>query len=297
MKGRLGFKAFWILLSVALLIMGVLAMSGCVTTTGTAMESHKKGMETITEDEYMVPKKPVDRHYIGAAWSKQFGPVEDPTIGDIRTKKERSLNNVQQDYAFNRGIALGGQLIAGPQGEVGVQGGSIEKAKLEGVEIISAVSLADIPFEPKVPYITEALRLANFKIKDEKSAKAGLNVSAGNVVGTGTATVETGAQARRGTEGEGLVVAYKLHTIDMGSYSKQDSGNKPLELEKNIDFSQANMVVKARLHVIEPGASKSLPRNLLWACVRADAMSRDMVAAWLVEMKSLDPNHHPFLLR
>jgi len=41
--------------------------------------------------------------------------------------------------------------------------------------------------------------------------------------------------------------------------------------------------------MIEPGASKSLPRNLLWSCPRAEATSRDMVAAWIVEIRPTDP--------
>jgi hypothetical protein len=47
--------------------------------------------------------------------------------------------------------------------------------------------------------------------------------------------------------------------------------------------------VKARLVTIEPGSGKSLPRSILWACQKADALSRNMVAAWLVDIKSTDP--------
>jgi len=273
----------------ALLMAAVLIPAGCVSTSGTALESHKKGIETLTEKEYFIPKKPVDRHYIGSAWSKQFGPVEDPTAADIRIKKEKSFNNVQQDFAYNLGIGLGGQSIVGPTAQVGAQGASINKAALEGVEIITPVSLADIPFELKTPYVTEALRLANFRMKEEKSSKAGIQGSVGLEVGTATALAEVGSQARRGTEGDGLVVAYKLHMIDPNTYTKQDSGNISLELGKVVDFSKASLFAKTRLHIIEPGASKSLPRNLLWSCDRADAKSRDMVAAWIVELKSTDP--------
>ncbi len=265
-----------------------LLFSGCVSTGGTAMETHKKGMESVTEEEYVVPKKPVDRHFIGSAWSKQFGPVEDPGVADIRVKKEKSFSGVQQDFAYNRGIALGGTPAAAPvQGEIGLQGGSIEKSKLGGLEIITPVNIGDVPFEPEIPYITEALRLANFKISDEKSNKAQINAGVGSVVGNAVATAEVGSQARRGTEGDGLVVAYKLHKIDMDTYTKKDTGNLKLALDKTEE--QSGMIVKAKYKTIEPGASKSLPRNLVWACARADAMSRDMVAAWLIELKSTDP--------
>jgi hypothetical protein len=274
---------------ITMLLMAAMIFTGCVSTSGTAMESHRKGIEGVTEKEYFIPKKPVDRHYIGCAWSKQFGPVEDPSTADIRIKKERSFNNVQQDFAFNLGIGLGGQSIIGPGGQVGASGGSIKKAAMEGVEIIAAVSLADIPFELKTPYITEALRLANFKMKEEKSSKAGIQAAAGTMIGTAGALAEVGSQARRGTEGEGLVVAYKLHMIDPKSYSVQDTGNISLELDKVLDFSKASLFAKARLQIIEPGATKSLPRNLLWSCDRADATSRDMVATWIVELKSTDP--------
>jgi hypothetical protein len=273
-----------------LAFLAVLALlGGCVYTGGSAMEAHKKGMSSITEEEYFVTKKPVDKAFIGAAWSRQFGPIEDPATENIRTKKERSLSGIQQDFAYNLGIGLGGQLAAGPQAEVGASGGSAERAKLSGLEIISPVSIADIPFEPKLAYVTEALRLANFRIGEEKSNKAGVNVGAGTVVGSGTATAEVGSGARRGTEGDGLVVAYKLHTIDPKTYVKQDSGSVPLALDGVTDFPKAGMIAKARLQRINPGAGQSLPRNILWACPRADAKSRDMVAAWVVELRSTDP--------
>jgi hypothetical protein len=253
------------------------------------MESHKKGMGSLTGDEYVTPKKPVDRHYIGSAWSRQFGPIEDPGSADIRVKKERSLNDVQQDFAYSRGISLGGQSILGKAGDIGVRGGSVEKARLEGVEILSPVSIADIPFEPKVPYVTEALRLANFRVLDEKARKAGLGVGATTPVVAATGKADTGGQSRTATEGEGLVVAYKLHTIDLATYSGRDSGPLPMELEKATDFPKAGVFVKARLQVIEPGGSRSLPRNILWSCARAEARSRDMVAAWLVDIRPADP--------
>jgi len=265
-----------------------LTLSGCVG--GTALQSHTQQVGEMTEDEYMVTKRPVDRHYIGAAWSKQFGPVEDPTQPEVRVKKERSFSGIQQDFAFKAGVAVGAQPVAAPiAGEASLQGGKVDKGRMEGLEIITPVNIADIPFEPDFNYITEALRLANFRMKTEKSVSAGVGVSAGSVAGTGTAAVEVGAQSRKGTEGEGLVVAYRLQTIDKASYTKKDGGMVGLSLDKTVDFPAANAIVKARLQVIEPGAGKSLPRNVLWACPKADALSRDMVAAWLVDVKPLDP--------
>lgn len=266
-------------------------LSGCVSTGGSATQTHTKGMESVTDEEYVVTKKPVDRHYIGYVWSKQFGPVEDANNPEeVRVKKERSFKGIQQDFAFNAGIALGAQPVAAPvQGEVGVQGGSVEKSKLEGLEIITPVKIADIPFEPDYNYITEALRLNNFRIGDEKSNKASIGATAGSKAGTGTAVAEIGTSARRGTEGEGLVVAYRLQTIDKSSYEKKDGGFVALQLDKAVNAGAGNMVIKSRLQTIEPGAGKSLPRNIIWACAKANAMSRDMLAAWLVEIKPLDP--------
>lgn len=263
--------------------------TGCVSTGGSAMETHKKGMSSITDEEYFASKKPIDRAFIGCAWSKQFGPVEDVTAEDIATKKERSLSGIQQDYAYNLGVGLGGQTVAGPTAEIGASGGSVEKAKLSGLEIITPVSIADIAFEPNIPYITEALRLGNFKIADEKSNKAGFNVGAGTVIGSGHLTAEKGNSARRGTEGDGLVVAYKLHMINQKSYTKLESGSQPLELEKTVDFSKASLFAKANLQRIDPGAGKSLPRNVIWTCSKANSKSKDIVAAWVVELKSTDP--------
>jgi len=272
----------------SLVLVTALLSAGCVSTGGTAMEAHTKGMSSVTEEEYMVAKKPIDRHFIGCAWSKQFGPVEDPGMTDIHVKKEKSFSGVQQDFAYNRGIALGGTPSVAPvQGEIGLQGGSIEKSKLGGLEIITPVNIGDVPFEPEIPYITEALRLANFKIGEEKSNKASISAGVGTAVGNAVATAEIGSQARRGTEGDGLVVAYKLHKIDMENYTKQDSGTIKMELNKADEKS--GLIIKSKFQAIEPGASKSLPRNLVWACPRANAMSRDMLAAWLIEIKSLNP--------
>ncbi|MBF0559963.1 MAG: hypothetical protein HQL08_14425, partial [Nitrospirae bacterium] len=163
------------------------------------------------------------------------------------------------------------------------------KAKLEGLEVISAISYADIPFELDLPYVTEALRLKNFRIKDQKENKAGINAGMGVNAGSANFSAGVGSQARRGTEGEGLVVAYKLHMIDRKTYTKLESGTVPLELDKSVDFPKAHIAAKARLQMIEPGAGKSLPRSVLWACAQADAKSRDIVAAWVVDIKSMDP--------
>jgi len=256
---------------------------------GTAMKSHQEAIGSVMEEEYIVPKKPIDRHFIGCAWSKQFGPIEDPLVSDIRVRKERSFNDITQDFAYKTGLGLGGQTIAGPKAEAGISGSSQKKAQLGGVEIITPVSLADIPFEPDIPYVTEALRLANFKLKEEKSSKAKIGATAGTAWGSGTALAEAGSEGKRGTKGEGLVIAYKLHTINLKTYDKIDSGAQPLVLDKLMEFPKSQLYIKAQLHAIEAGAKKSLPRNLVWSCLRADAKSRNMIAAWLVKLKSTDP--------
>jgi hypothetical protein len=271
----------------------IIPLVGCATTP---METHKKGMESLTEKEYLIPKKPVDRHYIGCAWSKQFGPVEDSAASDIRIKVERSFDAMQQNFAYNAGVSLGGQSIKGVtleggQGtkgatvEAGIEGGKAKKSELENVQIISPVSLADIPFELNIPYITEALRLGNFKLKSEKTGKAGISAEVSSIKGG----IKGEIQGDAGTTGEGLVVAYKLHMIDPKTYAKQDSRSIALELDKTIDFPRANLFVRSYLRTIEAGANKPLPRNLLWSCDQADAKSKDMVAAWIIELRSKDP--------
>ena len=227
--------------------------------------------------------------YIGCAWSKQFGPIEDLHAAEIEINKEQSLDSIQGDFAVNAGIALGGQSIAGPMREVVIEGGGEDKTELEVVEIITPVSLADIPFEPEISYITEALRLKNFRLKKDKAAKAGINVSADAEFGAGTATAQVGTKSKTGTEGDGLVVAYKLHTINQKSYDRDEPIVQSLALNRSLDFPEANIVVNAKLHIIEPGSDKSLPGNILWACEYAEAKSRDIVAAWVVDIKSLDP--------
>jgi len=258
----------------------IIPLMGCATTP---METHQKGMESITEKEYFIPKKPVDRHYIGSAWSKQFGPVEDPGSSDIRIKVERSFNTMQQNFAYNVGMALGGQSLKGV--EAGFEAGKAKKSHLEDVQIINPVSLADVPFEQNIPYITEALRLGNFALKSEKAGKAGVSA----VVSSVQAGVKGAMEGGAGTSGEGLVVAYKLHMIDPKTYAKQDSGSIALELDKTIDFPKANLFARSYLRTIEPGSRQPLPRNLLWACDQAHAKAKDMVAAWIIELRSTDP--------
>lgn len=286
----------------ALIILFTLPFVGCAVTP---METHKQGMENLTEKEYFIPSKPVDRHFIGCAWSRQFGPVEDPAASDIRIKIERSFDAMKQNFAYNLGLSMGGQSIQGttvevkggqdikggavsikgPTVEAGVEGGKTQRAQLEDVQIITPVSLADIPFEPDIPYVTEALRLGNFELKSQAGAKAGVTALAGP--GRVGAKAETLGDA--GTTGQGLVVAYKLHRIDPKTYSRQDSGRVTLELEKTVDFPKADLFLKPQLRVIEAGADKPLPRNLLWSCDQADARSKDMVAAWVIELRSRDP--------
>ena len=260
----------------------VATFAGCATTT---TETYEKGMKPLTEKEYFLPKKPVDRHYIGFAWSKQFGPVEDPSTPDIRIKVEKSFNSMQQQFAWNLGLSFGGASKKGATVELGVEGGKGRASHLEDVKIISPVSLADIPFDLNIPYVTEALRLENFALKSEAGMKGGLSVQA--------STIQAGAKgeskSEAGLTGEGLVVAYKLHVIDPKTYSKQDSGGIDLGLDKTIEFPKANLFVRSYLRAIEPGSSQSLPRNLLWACDQANARSKDMVAAWIIELRSRDP--------
>ncbi len=242
-------------------------------------------MESLTENEYFIPKKPIDRHFIGCAWSKQFGPVEDPACADIRIKLEKSFDTMQQHFAYRVGVSLGGQSTHKANVELGAEGGKGKSSLAEDVQIISPVSIADIPFEPNLPYITEALRLGNFKLKSEMTGKAGVSAASGSVKGGIKGAMESDA----GTSGEGLVVAYKLHVIDPKTYTKEDSGRITLDLDKTIDFQKGNLFARSYLRVIEPGSNQPLPRNLLWACDQADAKSKDMVAAWIIELRPKDP--------
>ena len=279
----------------------IIPLAGCATT---AMETHQKGMESLTEKEYFIPKRPVDRHFIGCAWSRQFGPVQDSSCSGIQIKVERSFDAMQQSFAYNAGISLAGQshpnvgiTIEKDQGQVlklnaksikgeaGIEGGKASKSELEYVEIITPVSIADIPFEPTIPYITEALRLGNFLIRSEAAGKAGAAAEMDTIKGVITGEASSGGS----TGGHGLVVAYKLHEIAPETYTSQESGSISLELNKTIEIPAANLYVKPQLRVIDVGANKPLPRNLLWACDQADARSRNIIAAWIIELRSKDP--------
>jgi hypothetical protein len=281
-KNRYQKKGLFSLLT-SLLVFSVSA--GCVTTSGKVLDSHQKGMRSAFEDEYVIPKKPIDRHYIGSPWSKQFGPVEDPDVKEIRVKKERSLNNLQQDFAYQAGLKVGGMSVGGSTLGAGMQTDKLEQSQLEGVEIITAYSLADIPFKPKVAYITEALRLANFSIKKENSSAVAVKFLPSPV--GGDADMESAS--RSSVDGEGLVVAYKLHSIDLDHYKREETGRLHLALANPLNLPNVGLLVNARLQLIEPGVGKSLPRSLLWACPRAEALNRNIVAAWIVDVKPTLP--------
>ena len=92
---------------IPVLFASVIFFYGCVSSGGTALDTHKRGMAGITANEYVIAKQPIDRHFIGAVWSKQFGPVEEPGAPAIRVKKERSFSRVQQDFAYNAGLSWG----------------------------------------------------------------------------------------------------------------------------------------------------------------------------------------------
>lgn len=260
----------------------IVTLVGCKATT---KDTYKKGMEPLADKEYFLPKKPVDRHYIGYAWSKQFGPVEDPSTPDIRIKMEKSFNALQQQFAYNLGLSFGGVSSKGTKVEAGVEGGKGRASYLEDVRIISPVSLADVPFELNIPYVTEALRLENFVLKSDAGVQAGVTAQ----VSTFQAGAKGQSKSDAGLTGEGLIVAYKLHVIDPSTYAKQDSGGIDLGLDKIIEFPKANLFVRSYLKVIEPGSNQPLPRNLLWACDQANAKSKDMAAAWIIELKPKDP--------
>lgn len=264
-------------------------MSGCTAPVIKSSEAHKKGMEPLTEEGYVVPPKPVDRHYIGYPWSRQFGPVENAAAPDIRVRMERSLDSVLQNQAYNRGISLGGEALSGKFELLHMRSKGGSDSQLSGLEIISPVSLAEIPFEPNVMYVTEALRLTNFRIKQEKTREFGIGGLSTDPLAVGQYSADPAGRGGFASEGNGLVVGYKLHTIDTGSYRKSESGRVPLVIGKTVELPESGLLVQARLVHIEPGAGSSLPRNLLWACPRADAVSRDMVAAWLVDIRSTDP--------
>jgi hypothetical protein len=280
LKTRTGLHSVRILTLSIFIAIAILV--GCQATT---KDTYKKGMEPLADKEYFLPKKPVDRHYIGYAWSKQFGPVEDPSAPNIRIKMEKSFNTVQQQFAYNLGLSFGGVSSKGAKVEAGVEGGKGRASQLEDVKIISPISLADIPFELNIPYVTEALRLENFVLKGEAGIQAGVTAQ----VSTFQAGAKGQSKSDSGLTGEGLVVAYKLHMIDSKTYVKQDSGSIGLELDKPVDFPKANVFVKSQLRAIEAGSNQPLPRNLLWSCDRANAKSKDMVAAWIIEIRPKDP--------
>ena len=101
------FHAKRLVLSICVIL---IPLTGCAVTP---METHRKGMEGLTEKEYFIPQKPVDRAFIGCAWSKQFGPIENPAADDIRTKMDRSFDSMQQNFAYRIGVSLGGQSTLG----------------------------------------------------------------------------------------------------------------------------------------------------------------------------------------
>ncbi|WP_319759138.1 hypothetical protein [Maridesulfovibrio sp.] len=256
---------------------------GCVGKRATLQ--HEDQVSDVFGSNYLVPKFPKDDACIGYWVSPKGRFVADAHSEDIETRTERSHSSMEQDFAFSVGLGVTGQTFAGPGGHAGIDIGDLDRTQFQGLEIITPENLAEISFEPNTPYVTEAMRLTRYDLASKDNFKTEAGIKAGTTIGIGAAHTGVGTDANSGTSGDGLVVAYKLEMLD--TIIQKKSGYLPLALNKNVSYDEAGLFAKVRLATVKGGSGTPLPYNIRWACDAAEAQSRAMIAAWIIEIKSL----------
>jgi hypothetical protein len=261
-------------------------ISGCVSTqTGPAMDTHAKEMGKITGNVYHIPKMPIDRAFLGYVWTKKHGPVKGDNYYPVRVSKEKSFSSIHQDFSHKALLSLGAKSAILPVGGgTGVEGEIVDKIKTSGTQILKPASLAEVPFELGLNFITEALRVEGFKLTANRSNRAEIEAAATTPLGGGGAKAGVGNRSSQGTAGEGLVIGYKIQAIDEKTYEKNTSGPKNLHLNRNIVLDASGVRVKAQFEKISFGEGKPLP-NVMWACAKARGKKREMAAAWIVDVR------------
>lgn len=264
--------------------MGVmLCLSGCNGKKATVQ--HQDQVEDVFGQTYLVPNFPKDKPCIGHWLSPKGKLVEAQGIADMETRTERSHSNMQQDFAFSFGTGAIAKTFFGPAGEAGIDIADVDRSQFKGLEIITPEVYSDIPFEPNVAYVTEAMRLTRYDIASKGQFKAEAGAKSANEVGIGTLSVSGGTDSNSGTSGDGLVVAYKLEMLE--SMTKQESGFIPLPLNKNVSFDAGGLIAKATMAGVQGGSGNALPYDIWWACDNAESSSENMVAAWVFTVRSL----------
>ncbi|MBF0357095.1 MAG: hypothetical protein HQL70_00735 [Magnetococcales bacterium] len=201
---------------------------------------------------YHIPKLPVDRAFIGYVWDKNSLPVKGDMYQPVQIVKETSFATAHNKFAHKSLLSFNGKpTTATFADEIAA------KLKSDGIQTIKAKSLAKIPFEPGLDFVTEALGVDGLKMDADQSM-----------------VVNGGA---------GLVVGYKVQTIDENSYKKNTLRPVDLFLDQELSLS-GSLWSKAQLIKINYGDEKPLS-NVVMACAKAQSRKDEITAAWVVEIR------------
>jgi hypothetical protein len=200
---------------------------------------------------YHIPKVPVDRAFIGYVWDKNSGPIKGKMYQPVQVVKKQSLATSHKKFAIKALLSFNGKSTTIPlKDEIAA------KINNNGIQTLKATSLAKIPFETGLNFVTEALRVDGFKMNADQSSLDQAD--------------------------SGLVIGYKIQTIDENSHKKQTS--RPIAIFLDEDLSLSDSIwSKAQLIKINYGDEEPLS-NVIMACAKAQSKKDEITAAWVVEI-------------
>ena len=252
----------------------VIAAMGSLLTGCVSNPPKTEVLSSKFTKDFHLPAMPVDKHYIGTPWSKKFGgAIKNREPADIRVSRERSTNSIHTELSKGISASLGLKYMGGGNNLASARftDGSLNKA--EGLTIITPKSPADIEYKPNIIYVSEALRLKNYKLTAEKERSLGLSAS---LPGSGvSAGIGGGGRGRSGEAGQGLVVAYKLRQLTPGSLRESEDQQKlpPVRGSTHLKSSLGDFEpvrVKAQLKTITDPKHENFKNytsnGLVWAC-------------------------------
>lgn len=261
-----------------LLLLNVLALSACATTTSSEIRSS-------IGDEYHVLKFPVMQHNIGSEWSKQFNATGKGALTEERILVEKSLKNLDRGTAKQIALGVAALDTSGRGGAAGIEAELLKQSTMRGLHLVKPSSLGYIAFKPGVNYVTESLRIEGFYLDSQNKLKFQVSASGSETPQRGAANVGFGTGSNSGIGGEGLVIGYLVQTVDTATVEKQESGPVALGLNsRKVPVGNDSITASVSYEKVVAGSGKSLPKNLLWACRRAASKKDTLNAAWVVTL-------------
>lgn len=266
-------------------VVGV-SVSGCVSNPPKTEVLSSK----FTQD-FHLPAMPVDQHYIGTPWSKKFGgAIKNRVPHNIDVVKERSTDGIHAELTNGISASLGLKAMGGSTNMLSGEMSDSTSNKAEGLELISPRSPAEIEYKPGVLYVSEALRLKNYKLSAETVREVGVGLS---LPGSGvSAGLGGGGRGASGETGKGLVVAYKLRKVTEGSLQENEDRVKltakgSTHLSSSLgDFEKVR--IRSKIKRIKNGSGEDFTQfdGLAWACDVSDVDMDSLRAAVILSVET-----------